>query len=99
MNAIVEAAKERFGEDNVRYGASPRRPDPPDFPVRDRDGRSVPSLYLSEVLGRLPASRDEYVFVAREIRKEARAWINAERGRIIEAASVQQDEQDEGVIA
>jgi len=87
MRAMAEAAGKEFGEGNVRYGASPRRPEPPDFPVLDRDGRSVSSLSLSEVMARLPASRDEYVFVAPEIRKDARGWMNSRRDEIIKAAN------------
>jgi HD superfamily phosphohydrolase len=95
ITAIAAAAAERFGEANVRYGASPRRPDPPDFPVRERDGHSFSSLSLSDVLRTLPASRDEYVFVAPEIRDEAKTWIENERERIIEAAFAEADEQEE----
>lgn len=95
--AIAEATSTQFGEAHVRYGTSPRRPDPPDFPVRERDGQSFSSLSLSDVLRTLPASRDEYVFVAPEIRDEAKAWITNERERIIEAAFAKADEQDEEV--
>jgi uncharacterized protein len=84
--AIYEAACDKFGPENVRYGASPKRPDPPAFPVLERDGTSTSSLALSEVLNQLPASRDEYVFVARPLRREAERWADAERERIIEEA-------------
>lgn len=94
--AIAEAVKLEFGADNVRYSASPRRGEPPDFPVRDRDGRSVSSLSLSDVLGRLPASRDEYVFVELSIRDRAKKWIDRERESIVSAARAQtQDDQEE----
>jgi HD superfamily phosphohydrolase len=92
--AIAKAAAEHFGDGNVRYGKSPRRPDPPDFPVRERDGASVSSLALSDVLKRLPASRDEYVFVAPELREEAKKWIENKRERIIEAAIEAADEEN-----
>ena len=95
--AIAKATEDNLGPDNVRYGKSPRRPDPPDFPVRERGGNSVSSLALSDVLKTLPASRDEYVFVAPEIRREATVWIQNERERIIEAAAIAADEQDEEV--
>jgi HD superfamily phosphohydrolase len=95
MRAIASAAAEHFGEANIRYGASPRRPDPPDFPVRGRDGQSLSSLSLSDVLRTLPASRDEYVFVAPEIREQVRVWIENERERVIEAAFGEEDEQEE----
>lgn len=95
--AIAKAAAEHFGEGNVRYGKSPRRPDPPDFPVQERDGTSVSSLALSDVLKRLPASRDEYVFVTPELRDEAKRWIKDEKERIIEAALKAADEESEEV--
>ena len=37
VNALYEAARTHFGEDNIRYGGSPRRGDA-EFPVRNRDG-------------------------------------------------------------
>jgi HD superfamily phosphohydrolase len=97
IEAIAKAASDEFGPDNVRYGKSPRRPDPPDFPVRERDGSSVSSLALSDVLKTLPASRDEYVFVVPELRNNAKTWITNQRESIIEAAVAAADEQDEEV--
>jgi uncharacterized protein len=97
IEAIAKAAGEVFGPDNVRFGKSPRRPDPPDFPVRERDGSSVSSLALSDVLKTLPASRDEYVFVPKELREKAKAWIKRERETIIGAAIAAAEEQDEEV--
>lgn len=93
--AIAMATAAEFGTERVRYAASPRRGEPPDFPVRDRDGRSVSSLSLSDVLVRLPASRDEYVFVAAEIRSQAKLWIERERERILTEALAQTDEREE----
>jgi uncharacterized protein len=87
--AIAEATAKKFSGESVRYGASPRRGDPPDFPVLD-DGSSVSSLSLSEVLTKLPASRNEYVFVEPSIRKEARSWIAGNREEIIDAALTEQ---------
>ncbi len=95
--AIAEAASLKFDPPNVRYGKSPRRPDPPDFPVRERDGSSVSSLALSDVLKTLPASRDEYVFVAPELRDEAKAWIKNEHDRIVDEAMAALDKQEEEV--
>ena len=97
--AIADAAAEHFGPDSVRYGASPRRPDPPDFPVRERDGHSYSSLSLSDVLRTLPASRDEYVFVAPELRDRAKTWIENERERIIADALAKADEVNEEEVS
>jgi HD superfamily phosphohydrolase len=93
--AIAAATAAQFGDEQVRYGASPRRGDPPDFPVLDRDGSSVSSLSLSEVLTKLPASRDEYVLVEPSIRDEAKRWIADHRETIIDQALAEQaDEED-----
>jgi len=97
--AIAAAAADHFGPEQVRYGASPRRPDPPDFPVRERDGNSYSSLSLSDVLRTLPASRDEYVFVAPELRDQAKAWIKNEHERIIAAALAKADEENEEEVS
>lgn len=92
---IAEAAADEFGPENVRYGASPRRGDPPDFPVLDRDGSSVSSLSLSELLTKLPASRDEYVFVEPSLRERAKQWIAEHREDIIEQALAEQAREEE----
>ena len=93
--AIAGAAADEFGPENVRYGASPRRGEPPDFPVLDRDGSSVSSLSLSEVLTKLPAARDEYVFVEPSLRDRAKAWITAHRDDIIDQAMAEQAQEEE----
>lgn len=93
--AIARATAEEFGPENVRYGASPRRGEPPDFPVLDRDGSSVSSLSLSEVLTKLPASRDEYVFVGPSLRDGAKTWIAEHRQDIIDQAVAEQAREEE----
>ena len=93
--AIADAATQEFGTASVRYCASPRRGDPPDFPVLARDGSSVSSLSLSELLTRLPASRDEYVFVDPSLRDAAKKWIADHREGIIEQALAQQAQEEE----
>lgn len=93
--AIASATAEHFGGENVRHARSPRRGAPPDFPVLDRDGSSVSSLSLSEVLTTLPASRDEYVFVEPSIREPAKRWIAEQREDIIQQALAAQAEEEE----
>jgi uncharacterized protein len=93
--AIARATAEEFGAENVRYSASPRRGEPPDFPVLDRDGSSVSSLSLSEVLTKLPASRDEYVFVEPSLRDRAKAWIAEHREDVINGAVAEQAREEE----
>lgn len=83
--ALHQAAEEKFGAENIRYGGSPKRGDA-DFPVLDRDGSSVAAISLSPVLANLPVSRDEYLFAPAELRDEVEHWIEAEREKIIEKA-------------
>jgi hypothetical protein len=78
----------------VRYAASPRRGEPPDFPVLD-DGSSVSSLSLSEVLPKLPASRDEFVFVEPSLRQDAKQWVAKHRKDIIDQAVAAQAQEEE----
>ena len=83
---IADAAATEFGEDNVRYGRSPRRNEPPVFPVYFDKEKSLSSTSVSDLLGTLPASRDEYVLVEPSIREKARKWISEHREEIIDKA-------------
>jgi hypothetical protein len=55
----------------------------------------VSSLSLSEVLTRLPASHDEYVFVEPSMREQAKRWITDQRGSIIDRALAEQAHEEE----
>jgi uncharacterized protein len=86
VSAVHEALRDRFSPEKIRFGRSPKRGDPPDFPVMERGGAVASSLSLSEILGRLPVARDEYVFMPAELRDESKAWLTEERERIVAAA-------------
>jgi HD superfamily phosphohydrolase len=94
IEAIYKAVQEHFGQDNVRYGGSPKRGDA-EFPVLDREGRSVPAVSLSPVLDNLPVSRNEYIFTTKESKKDVEDWIEAKRDSIIEQAVAEQEEGEE----
>jgi len=94
-SAIYEAAKEQFGEENVRYADSRKPAGSAEFPVRDRDGRSDSSLALSPVLRRLPEPSNEFVYVVRERREDARKWVRENGRDIIEAAAKAEKEEEE----
>ncbi len=82
--AIYLAAKEKFGEENVRLDTYKKESTSPDFPVLSAiDGRIVSSLSLSETLNRLPTVAVDYVFIAPELQKKAKEWLNRERNDII----------------
>lgn len=93
--AIYEAAKTEFGAENVRYADSRKEAGTADFPVRDRDGKSVSSLALSQALQQLPEPRNEYVYVVRDRREDARKWVRENRQAVIEAAAQAEKEVDE----
>lgn len=48
------------------------------------------------MLTKLPASRDEYVFVEPSIRDEAKGWIAEHRETIVERALAKQAVEEEG---
>lgn len=96
VRALAAAAVEKYGSGLVRHGASPSRGTAPDFPVLDRDGRSLSALGLSDVFGKLPTSPDEYVLADRSIRQELKQWLKREREQILERAiEAQAEENDE----
>ena len=96
VRALAAAAAQRFGPELVRHGASPSRGSVPDFPVLDRDGRSLSALGLSGVFGNLPTSPDEYVLADRSIRRELARWIGDRRDEILaRAIEAQAEENDE----
>jgi hypothetical protein len=66
-----------------------------EFPVRDRDGRSVSSLALSEALQQLPEPKNEFVYVIRERREDARKWVRENGRAVIEAAAEAEKEDEE----
>jgi HD superfamily phosphohydrolase len=93
--AIYEAAKHEFGAEQVRYRDSRKAAGTADFPVRDRDGKSVSSLSVSQALQQLPEPRNEYVYVVRERREDARKWVDENRRAVIEAAAEAEKEEAE----
>jgi hypothetical protein len=93
--AIFEAAKAEFGAENVRYGDSRKAAGTADFPVRDRDGKSVSSLALSQALQQLPEPRNEFVYVVRERRQDAEKWLRDNGQAIIALAAETERENEE----
>lgn len=100
VEALAAAAAEHFGDGLVAYGAPPSRKTPPDFAVRDYDGRSVPASGLSDVYQRLPEAPDAFVLADAEIRDDVRRYLEHNRERILEEAraeAIRQAEQEEEV--
>jgi HD superfamily phosphohydrolase len=83
VRAIFEAAKQEFGENNVRYLTRRDGGGAIAFPVQRRDGRIVSSVSVSETLSKLPVTVVEYVFVAPEKLPEAEAWLEKNRTKLV----------------
>lgn len=83
VEAIYEAAREKFGADHVRMDRFPPRVGTHDFPVLARDERIVSSIAQSEVLSTLPTIATDYVFFDREVLQQATDWLEEEREDII----------------
>jgi len=83
--ALTEQVAGNFEATLVRHGASPKRGDPPEFPVRERNGASTHSVASSDVFKRLPVSADEYVLVDGGVRAEVETWIQANRENVIQS--------------
>jgi HD superfamily phosphohydrolase len=81
--AIYQAAKEEFGEENVRWDCLEGKSRVADFPVMPKDGPISSALDLSEPLLHLPAASFDYVFVNPSLRGKARAWLDAKRSDIL----------------
>ena len=82
-SAIYEAAKRRFGQENVRQDRYPGKGGITDFPVKLKDGRIASSLSVSEVLNDVPVAAFDYVFVAPNLQDEAKKWLQDSREEII----------------
>lgn len=80
---VMIATAEQFGEENVRRRNKVDRDRELDFPVRERDGTITSARAKSKVFAELPLVACDYVFVAPEIRDEARDWLKREREGLI----------------
>lgn len=82
---VYQAAKQKFGEENVRWDHQPAKGRAPEFPVLPKEGPITSSTSISEPLNHLPAASFEYVFVNPALHKQARAWLDASRQEILRA--------------
>lgn len=81
--AVFQAARERYGEAQVRRDALSKADAPPVFPVLLKDGRIMSSVTRSEVLRKVPVVAIDNVFIAPGLLDEARTWLNNHREEII----------------
>jgi len=91
---LFEAARERFGADNVRYDRYSKGGGDSVFPVLEREGTIAASSSVSDVLGNIPVASSHYVFIAREHLQEAQAWKAANLDELTAARSEDDDDQE-----
>ena len=81
--AIFDAARNKFGDEHLRFDRFPPKDPAPDFPVLAQDGRTYSARSKSQVIQHIPMVVTDYVFIAPELRDEAREWLDTNRDRII----------------
>jgi HD superfamily phosphohydrolase len=90
-DAIYRAALEKFGEAVVDKDTHLPEAKPMDFAVETANETVVSSVKESQVLGRIPAARFDFVFVVREKYEEARRWLDRDRIRGILGSAIEEE--------
>jgi hypothetical protein len=80
---VYQAACQKFGRENLRFESYEPKDPTIIFPVRMADGRIVAATSLSDVFGRVPPAKFEYVFVCPEYADSARSWLNKELANLL----------------
>ncbi len=80
---IAQAAKEKFGDANIRHDRYSQKDSSIDFPVKAGDGRVLSSTTASNVLKHVPLISTDYVFVNPEFSDKARKWLHQNREDVI----------------
>jgi HD superfamily phosphohydrolase len=96
---VAEALAERYGEEAVRHDRYARPTAPFDFPVMRRDRQVVSSTGVSEVLAKVPSARFDYVFLDRQHKADADAWLAAHHEEVIEPPAVEEEDEAEEAAA
>jgi hypothetical protein len=74
--SVFSALTQEYGADNFRHDRYQQRSGLPEFPVRLRDERIVPSLAVSGSLNHVPVVSVDYVFASRSVLTEAKKWLS-----------------------
>jgi HD superfamily phosphohydrolase len=82
--AVFEATQAQFGAENSRGDHYTQQREPVLFPVLSRDGRISRAKDLSDLLQHLPTVDISYVFIRPDLLKDATAWLNSNRPRLLE---------------
>ncbi len=82
---INKALCSEFDKGMVRYVRIPGKGGDVSFPVEESDGQVVTSLKKSQVLGKLPVTKVEFVYVHPDIEDKAKSWLSVNREDILKA--------------
>jgi HD superfamily phosphohydrolase len=80
---LLDLVKKEFGEENVRSDIYPPKKETNNFPVVTADGGVVSSLRVSDVIANIPAIEFGFIFVAPEIKAEAKRKIDDHLRRVL----------------
>ena len=83
--AIGRGLMREFGDDKIRMDNFTRSDNPIEFPVLQPDGQITSSSLLSPLLSMIPPLAIDYVFVAPEIRDEARKFLADHKQELLRA--------------
>jgi hypothetical protein len=90
VGLVYRAALVRYGDElvardtNIDPGQpSSTEPSALTFAVEREDGKVVSSVQVSQILGKVPKARFDYVFIAPEILDDAREWLNTNMDTIL----------------
>ena len=81
--AVLSALGAAYEDDMFRRDRYRQRGGAPDFPVRLRDEKIVPSLLVSGTLNKLPEVSVDYVFADRSLHQVAKEWLAIRREEVI----------------
>ena len=77
LDDLIQAAKEQFGEDNIRSDHYGPKSENNDFCVRVSDEEIVSSLQESSVIANIPPIEIGLIFAERSISDRAEKWLSA----------------------
>lgn len=90
---IAQAAIAEFGEDKVRYDTYLPKDSNINFPVRERNGKSVSARSMSQALNKIPDAVFEYVFVEKDILSAAKTWFDQNRESLLTKSEAREEEE------
>ena len=89
---VRKATEEQYGPSKIRYARRHDKGGEVDFPVLMDDGSIASSKAVSEVLGQLPGITKEYVYVDKDILKDAKRWRDENLDQLLEMESEEREE-------